>query len=182
MLEAGAKLPDVGAETDAGKPVTLRKLGSGTLVVYFYPRADTPGCTNETLQFRDLYTAFVKKGADVVGVSRDTVAAQAKSQPFVYPSGLVEVPMSPISDVGAFRNGRWKLASFTEAIRRGVQWAIDNGAAYDFLSHPSCLYVTDPEFRTIDMICDMVKKAGDRAEIVGLDALAKRGLNRPAPS
>jgi peptidoglycan/xylan/chitin deacetylase (PgdA/CDA1 family) len=109
------------------------------------------------------------------------VAAQSKAQPFVYESGLVEVPMSPISDVGSFRNGRWKLASFTEAIRRGVQWAIDNGAAYDFLSHPSCLYVTDPEFRTIDMICDMVKKAGDRAELVGLDALAKRGLGRPAP-
>ncbi|HEV3136700.1 MAG TPA: polysaccharide deacetylase family protein, partial [Pirellulales bacterium] len=85
------------------------------------------------------------------------VAAQANAQPFVYSSGLVEVPMSPISDVGAFRNGRWKLASFIEAVRRGVQWAIDNGAAYDFLSHPSCLYVTDPEFRTIDMICDMVR-------------------------
>jgi peroxiredoxin Q/BCP len=78
MLEAGAKLPDVGAETDAGKPAKLRKLGNGTLVVYFYPRADTPGCTNETMQFRDLYTAFVKKGAEVIGVSRDTVAAQAK--------------------------------------------------------------------------------------------------------
>ncbi|MBI3838565.1 MAG: chitin deacetylase, partial [Planctomycetia bacterium] len=109
------------------------------------------------------------------------VAAQPVAQPFVYPSGLVEVPMSPISDIGAFRNGRWKLASFIEAVRRGVEWAIDNGAAYDFLSHPSCLYVTDPEFRTIDMVCDMVRKAGKRAELVGLDALAKRGLNRPAP-
>jgi peptidoglycan/xylan/chitin deacetylase (PgdA/CDA1 family) len=109
------------------------------------------------------------------------VAAQSQAQPFVYPSGLVEVPMSPISDVGAFRNGRWKLASFTEAIRRGVQWAIDHGEAYDFLSNPSCLYVTDPELRTIDMICEMVKKAGDRAELVGLDTLAKRGKDRPAP-
>jgi peptidoglycan/xylan/chitin deacetylase (PgdA/CDA1 family) len=109
------------------------------------------------------------------------VAAQPKAQPFAYPTGLVEVPMSPISDIGAFRNGRWKLASFVEAVRRGVAWAIDNGAAYDFLSHPSCLYVTDPEFRTIDMICDMVRKAGKRAELVGLDALAKRGTNRPAP-
>jgi peptidoglycan/xylan/chitin deacetylase (PgdA/CDA1 family) len=109
------------------------------------------------------------------------VAAQSQAQPFTYSSGLVEVPMNPISDVGAFRNGRWKLASFQEAIRRGVQWAIDNGAAYDFLSHPSCLYVTDPEFRTIDMICAMGRKAGDRAELVGLDALAKRGMNRPAP-
>jgi peptidoglycan/xylan/chitin deacetylase (PgdA/CDA1 family) len=102
------------------------------------------------------------------------VAAQAKAQPFVYPSGLVEVPMNPISDVGAFRNGRWKLDSFKEAIRRGVTWAIEHGAAFDFLAHPSCLYVTDPKFETIELICQMVAKAGDRAEIVDLAALAKR--------
>lgn len=102
------------------------------------------------------------------------VAAQAKAQPFVYPTGLIEVPMSPISDVGAFRNGRWPLEAFLEAIRRGVAWAIENGAAYDFLAHPSCLYVADPKFRTIELICDLVKKAGDRAEIVDLHALAKR--------
>jgi peptidoglycan/xylan/chitin deacetylase (PgdA/CDA1 family) len=104
------------------------------------------------------------------------VAAQSKSQPFVYPTGLVEVPMSPISDIGAFRNGRWKLPSFLEAIRRGVQWAIDHRAAFDFLAHPSCLYVTDPKFETIEMICRMVKEAGDRAEIVDVGTLAKRAV------
>ena len=44
----------------------------------------------------------------------------------------------------------------------------------DFLGHPSCLYVTDPEFRAIDLICDLVRKAGDRAALVGLDSLAER--------
>jgi hypothetical protein len=102
------------------------------------------------------------------------VAAQAKAQPLVYGSGLVEVPMSPISDIGAFRNGRWKLKSFLEAIRRGVAWAIENRAAYDFLGHPSCLYVTDPKFETIEMICRMVSEAGDRAQIVDVGTLAKR--------
>ncbi len=102
------------------------------------------------------------------------VAAQAASQPFVYPSGLVEVPMSPISDVGAFRNGRWQLDSFLEAIRRGVTWSIEHGAAYDFLAHPSCLYVTDPKFQAIELICDLVNQAGDRAELVDLNTLAKR--------
>ena len=78
MLEAGAKLPDVGAEDDAGTPVRLRDLGKKkTLVVYFYPKANTPGCTNETIQFRDLQKQFDKKGATVVGVSRDSVKAQA---------------------------------------------------------------------------------------------------------
>jgi peroxiredoxin Q/BCP len=78
MLQAGAPLPDVAAENDGGTTVHLRELGAATLVVYFYPRADTPGCTNETIQFTDLHAKFAKKGATVVGVSRDTVAAQAK--------------------------------------------------------------------------------------------------------
>ena len=47
------------------------------------------------------------------------LAAQSESQPFVYPTGLIEVPMSPISDIGAFRNGRWQLADFLNAIRGG---------------------------------------------------------------
>jgi hypothetical protein len=106
------------------------------------------------------------------GVFDDVVRAQEKAQPFAYPSGLVEIPMSPISDIGAFRNGRWKLDAFLHAVRSGVEWAIARGAVYDFLAHPACLYVTDPEFRTIDLICEMVKDAGNRAAIVDLDAVA----------
>lgn len=102
------------------------------------------------------------------------VNAQAHAQPFVYSGGLVEVPMSPISDVTAFRAGRWKLEWFLEAIRVGVEWAIEHRRAYDFLAHPSCLYVTDPKFQAIDLICSLVNKAGDRAEIVDLESLAKR--------
>jgi hypothetical protein len=106
------------------------------------------------------------------------VKAQAAAQPFAYPKGLIEVPMSPISDIGAFRNGRWKLEWFLKAIRLGVEWAIDNKAVFDFLGHPSCLYVTDPEFKTIDLICGLVKKAGDRAALVDLGTLARRAQAR----
>lgn len=102
------------------------------------------------------------------------LAAQAQSQPFVYPTGLIEVPMSPISDVGAFRNGRWQLADFVDAIRRAVELVIERRAAFDFLAHPSVLGVMDPQFETIDMICDIVEKSGGAAEIVSLDAIAKR--------
>jgi peptidoglycan/xylan/chitin deacetylase (PgdA/CDA1 family) len=102
------------------------------------------------------------------------VKAQAAAQPFVYPKGLIEVPMSPISDIGAFRNGRWKLEGFLKAIRRGVEWALENRAVFDFLGHPSCLYVTDPEFKTLDLICGLVKKAGDRAALVDLGTIARR--------
>ncbi|MEW4568030.1 polysaccharide deacetylase family protein [Tautonia sp. JC769] len=102
------------------------------------------------------------------------VAAQAEAQPFRYPSGLIEVPMSPISDVGAFRTGRWPLEAFLESIRRCVSRAIDRGAVFDFLAHPSCLLVEDPEFRSIDLICDLVHRAKDRAAIVDLEAIARR--------
>jgi peptidoglycan/xylan/chitin deacetylase (PgdA/CDA1 family) len=102
------------------------------------------------------------------------VAAQRHAQPFVYPDGLIEVPMSPISDISAFRTGRWELPWFLKALRLALEWVIDNGAVFDFLGHPSCLYVMDPEFRAIEMICSMTRKAGDRAALVDLRDIAER--------
>jgi peptidoglycan/xylan/chitin deacetylase (PgdA/CDA1 family) len=108
------------------------------------------------------------------------VQAQKDAQPFIYPSGLIDVPMSPISDIGAFRNGKWQLDEFLKAVRLGVEWAIENRAVYDFLSHPAVLYAKDPEFRAIELICDLVKKAGDRAAIVDLNVIAQRARLRKA--
>jgi peptidoglycan/xylan/chitin deacetylase (PgdA/CDA1 family) len=106
-------------------------------------------------------------------VYADIVRAQEKAQPFVYPTGLIELPMSPISDVGGFRTNYWKREYFLKAIRQGVEWALEHGAVYDFLSHPSCLVVEDPKFETIKLICDLVRRAGDRAALVGLDTIAR---------
>jgi peptidoglycan/xylan/chitin deacetylase (PgdA/CDA1 family) len=102
------------------------------------------------------------------------VKAQEEAQPFVYPTGLIDVPMSPISDIGAFRNSRWNLEGFMTAVRLGVEWAIENRATYDFLAHPSVIGVMDPEMRTMEMICKMVADAGDKAAIVDCGTLAKR--------
>ncbi len=104
------------------------------------------------------------------------VNAQADSQPFVYPDGLIEIPMSPISDIGAFRTGRWKLDWFLDAIRESVAWAIEHQAVFDFLAHPSCLHVVDPQFKAVDLIGKLVSDAGQRAEIVTLDAIAQAGF------
>jgi thioredoxin-dependent peroxiredoxin len=93
MLQAGAPVPNVAAEDDAGSSVRLRDLGKKALVVYFYPRADTPGCTNETIQFSQLDKSFGKKGVTIVGVSRDTVAAQAKFK------AKYDVPFALLADV-----------------------------------------------------------------------------------
>jgi hypothetical protein len=102
------------------------------------------------------------------------VKSQAAAQPFVYPSGLIEIPMSPISDIGAFRNGRWKLKDFLKATRLSVEWAIERAAVFDYLAHPAVSCAMDPEFRAIELICDLVGKAGDRAGLVDLGRIAER--------
>lgn len=102
------------------------------------------------------------------------VAAQANAQPFVYPDGLIEIPMTPISDIGAFRTGQWKLEWFLRAIRQLLERAIDDRAVFDFLAHPSCLYVVDPQLKSIELICETVRKAGRRAAIVDLNVIAQR--------
>jgi hypothetical protein len=117
--------------------------------------------------------ANIKPGeTPTAGVYESIVEAQARAQPFVYPTGLIEIPMSPISDINAFRNGRWKLEWFLDAVRQAVTWTIDHGAVFDFLAHPSCLGVVDPELKTIDLICDLVAGSNDRAELVGLEQIA----------
>jgi peptidoglycan/xylan/chitin deacetylase (PgdA/CDA1 family) len=72
--------------------------------------------------------------------------AQEEAQPFCYDSGLMEIPMSPISDVTAFRSQKWTLAEFTKAIASALEWARQNQKAFTLLAHPSCLVVEDPEF------------------------------------
>jgi hypothetical protein len=101
------------------------------------------------------------------------VNALTEAQPYLYPTGLVEVPMSAISDVGAFRTSRWKLAHFLKSIRQCVEWAIENRGVFDLLCHPSIMYVEDPNFEVVKLICELVKQAGDKAEIVGLSTIAK---------
>jgi peroxiredoxin Q/BCP len=78
MLEAGDPMPTIKVADDSGATVSTKQLSDGRLVIYFYPKADTPGCTNESMQFRDLYKKFKKAGIEVVGVSRDKPDAQAR--------------------------------------------------------------------------------------------------------
>jgi peptidoglycan/xylan/chitin deacetylase (PgdA/CDA1 family) len=101
------------------------------------------------------------------------LASHSQAQPFRYPSGLLEIPMSGISDVGAFRSAHWSLGSFLEATRRSVTWAIEKGRVFDLLAHPSCLVVEDPNFEIVELICDLVAKSNGRAELIGLDAIAR---------
>ncbi len=70
----GTKAPDFSLPTDGGGQVSLADFKGKTLVLYFYPKDDTSGCTKEAQAFEALSKAFTKAGAQILGVSKDTVA------------------------------------------------------------------------------------------------------------
>jgi peroxiredoxin Q/BCP len=77
-VEEGKKAPDFTAPTDGGGKLKLSDLRGKPVVLYFYPKDDTPGCTTEACGFRDSATAFKRLKAQVIGVSRDSVARHDK--------------------------------------------------------------------------------------------------------
>ena len=78
MVERGSEAPDFTLATDEGGEVTLSDLRGKKVVLYFYPKDDTPGCTIQACDFRDATPAFEKLDAVVLGVSADSVESHAK--------------------------------------------------------------------------------------------------------
>jgi peroxiredoxin Q/BCP len=97
-LGVGDKAPDFTLPSSDGGTVTLSELTRGrgrTVVVFFYPRDDTPGCIVEACGFRDLYEEFSQAGADVVGISSDSGASHRRF------SGKHRLPMKLLTDADA---------------------------------------------------------------------------------
>lgn len=69
----GDKIPDLTLAATGGREIALKSFKGRPLVVYFYPKDNTPGCTQEGQDFRDLYPEFQAAGAEIVGISRDSV-------------------------------------------------------------------------------------------------------------
>ena len=78
MVEEGAPAPDFELVSDAGERVSLSSLRGQPVVLYFYPRDDTPGCTKQACGIRDAYDDFRAAGAVVLGISPDTEASHAR--------------------------------------------------------------------------------------------------------
>ena len=66
-------VPDFSAQITGTAPFQLSQYQGKNLVLYFYPKDNTPGCTTESLQFRELYPKFQKAGTDIIGISRDSI-------------------------------------------------------------------------------------------------------------
>jgi len=77
-LKEGDKAPDFTANDQNGKPVSLSDFKGKTVILYFYPKDDTPGCTAEACDFRDNYQSLIGKGFEVIGVSTDDEKSHKK--------------------------------------------------------------------------------------------------------
>ena len=78
MIEEGKPAPDFELESDSGATVRLSDFRGKPVVLYFYPKDDTPGCTAEACEFRDNYETYRQHGVEILGVSPDTVASHEK--------------------------------------------------------------------------------------------------------
>ncbi|WP_340117283.1 thioredoxin-dependent thiol peroxidase [Pelagibius sp. 7325] len=92
MVEIGKKAPAFKLPTDGGGTVALKDLKGQKVVLYFYPKDDTPGCTTEACGFRDAFPDFTKVDAVIIGVSKDSVARHDKFK------GKYELPFTLASD------------------------------------------------------------------------------------
>src|ERR1019366_3407648 len=79
-MQVNDKSPDFNTTDENGKEVASKDFRGKTVVLYFYPKADTPGCTKEACGFRDTYKEIKKTGVVLLGISADTAAAQKKFQ------------------------------------------------------------------------------------------------------
>jgi peroxiredoxin Q/BCP len=99
-VEEGRPAPDFSLASDSGETVTLSSLRGSPVVLYFYPKDDTPGCTTQARGIRDIYAEYEKRGAVVLGVSPDTVASHQKfKEKYGLPFTLLADPDKTVSAV-----------------------------------------------------------------------------------
>src|SRR5258707_15108846 len=109
MIEEGKPAPDFELPSDAGETVTLSGLRGKPVVLYFYPKDDTPGCTTQACGIRDAYAEFERAGAVVLGVSPDNEASHVKfRKKYDLPFALLADPEHKVAEL----YGTWGEKSF----------------------------------------------------------------------
>lgn len=93
FLKVGAKAPAFSLLNEQGETVSLKALKGQKVILYFYPKDHTPGCTQESCDFRDQYSVLKKAGVQVFGISRDSVESHSKFKT------KLELPFSLLADV-----------------------------------------------------------------------------------
>ena len=117
MIEEGKPAPDFELESDSGETVRLSDLRGKPVVLYFYPKDDTPGCTKEACEFRDAYDRYRDRGIEILGVSPDDVASHGKFK------SKYELPFTLLADPDhrtAEAYGVWGERSFSGKKYMGI--------------------------------------------------------------
>jgi peroxiredoxin Q/BCP len=118
MIEEGSPAPDFTLTSDSGTPVTLSQLRGKPVVLYFYPKDDTPGCTAQACGIRDAYGEFQNAGAVVLGVSPDDERSHTKFRE------KYELPFSLLADTDhavAEEYGVWGEKKYAGKTYMGVK-------------------------------------------------------------
>lgn len=147
-MKVGDKAPDIALRTDSGEEFRLSEVKGKRVVLYFYPKADTPGCTTEACEFRDDLKKFSKKGAVVVGVSPDKPAAQSRFKQ------KYDLPFTLLADeekAAAQAYGVWKEKTMYGRKVMGIERST---------------FVIGPDGK-IEKIYNKVKAQGHAAEVLG---------------
>jgi thioredoxin-dependent peroxiredoxin len=105
MVSEGSPAPDFDLASDTGEHVKLSDLRGKPVVLYFYPKDDTPGCTTEACEFRDAYDRFREQGVEILGVSPDTEVSHRKfKSKYELPFTLLADPEHEVAEA----YGVWK--------------------------------------------------------------------------
>jgi len=118
MLVEGYEAPDFTLKTDEDKLVSLKDYRGKKVVLYFYPKDDTPGCTTQALEFKDIAEELVKEGAVILGVSKDSVGSHKKfKEKYHLPFTLLSDPETKVLN----QYGVWKEKSLYGRKFMGVE-------------------------------------------------------------
>jgi len=117
VIEEGKPAPDFELKSDTGDAVKLSDFRGRPVVLYFYPKDDTPGCTAEACEFRDAYDVYRERGAEVLGVSPDDVTSHEKfKSKYELPFTLLADPEHEVAD----KYGVWGERKFAGKTYMGI--------------------------------------------------------------
>jgi len=146
-LQSGIPAPDFELPDDAGTPRRLSDFRGRPVVLYFYPKDDTPGCTTEACAFRDDYSAYEQAGVTILGVSPDTVKAHAKFK------AKYNLPFPLLADV------EHKVCELYQV------WALKKFMGREYMGVLRTTFLLDADGRIVKVFED-VKPAGHSAEVL----------------
>ena len=124
----GKKAPDFTLEDATGKPVSLAEFKGKDVIVYFYPKDDTPGCTKEACGFRDSFKDLQKAGVVVLGISADSGASHAKfAAKYKLPFPLLSDPDRKVMEAWGAYGDKMMYGKKTRGVIRSSVWIGPDG-------------------------------------------------------